>query len=96
MFKETAYGDGVTEYAAGGLGHVVPIAVGLAVLVGIGEEDNAVAFEWAQLGDIEFGLAARGQSDIFRFHLGHNHRGLLGFDYGHFYISHLPSDIFHQ
>jgi len=32
LFEDTAHGDGLTEHVAGSLGHVVPVAVGLAVL----------------------------------------------------------------
>ena len=57
-FEQGTDGDGLAEHPGGFLCHAVPEGVGVALLVGVGEEDDAVSPEREQLGGRQLVQAA--------------------------------------
>ena len=69
------------EGMAGGLaGDLLPVVEGLAVGVGVGEEDDVAVAERQQFLRRQHRQSARRHPEILRLPLGHDHSGLLGFD----------------
>ena len=72
------------EGMTGGLsGNLLPVGEGLAVEVGVGEEDYMVVAERAELLRRQRVQSARRHPDILGKPFGHDHRRLLRLDYRH-------------
>jgi len=61
---------------------LIPVGVGKAFLIGIGEENDLSAFQRKELGRREFIHAACGHPEIVGVDLRHNDGRLLGFHHG--------------
>ena len=80
LLQQGADGDGMTEHVAGGLGDLMPTAIGCALWVGVGEEYQLQVFQRHQLRDIELRQSAGGHPQIIGKQLGTDDGGLLGLD----------------
>lgn len=72
----------MTEEALGFLTDLVPVGVGEAFFIGIGEEDDLTAFQRKEFGRREFVHPTGGHPEIVSVDLGHDDGGLFGLDYG--------------
>ena len=77
-FEQGTDGDGLVEHPGGLLCHAVPEGVGVALLVGIGEEDDAVSPEREQLAVRQLVQPACRQPQVLGEVLGEDDGGLLG------------------
>ena len=62
---------------------LIPVVVGEAFLIGVGEENNLSAFQRKEFGRREFIHAACGHPEKVCVDLRHNDGRLLGFHHGH-------------
>jgi len=77
-FEQGTDGDGLVQHPGGFLCYTVPEGVGVALLVGIGEEDDAVSPEWEQLAVRQLVQPACRQPQVPGEVLGEDDGGLLG------------------
>ncbi len=59
LLQDAADGEGMAEHVGGGLGYLIPFAIRLTRLVGIGKEDHLVASQRLEFRYVQLRLAAR-------------------------------------
>ena len=85
------------EGITGGLaGDLLPVVEGLAVGVGVGEEDDVAVAERQQFLRRQHRQSARRHPEVLRLPLGHDYGGLLGFYYRYAFGGGLSSTLHQQ